>query len=109
MGEETPAAVQPRCLSGRVSGPHWYGGRTARVHLPSGQQWEYFDSEIPKKEIFQDVGDAAFRGGRQIYVRVGEAVFWIHTSGEVMVDMAIEAARLVARRLRDGQSNGDDS
>ena len=79
------------------------------VHLPSTLPWEHFDSEIPKKEIFQDVGDAAFRGGRQIYVRVSGAVFWIHTSGEVMVDMAIEAAKLVAGRLRDAQGGGEDS
>lgn len=72
---------------------------TLGVHVEATRPWEYFDSEIAKKEIFQSVGDAAFRGGRQIYVKAGERVFWIHTAGEVMVEMAVEAATIVAKRL----------
>jgi len=74
-------------------------GTTLGLHIATTQPWHSFDSEIAKKEIFHDVGDAAFRGGRQLYVRSGETVFWIHTAGEVMVGMALEAARLVAGRL----------
>ena len=70
--------------------------------MPLTTPWDYYDTEIPKKEVFADLGDAAFRSGRQIYVKFGETVFWIHTAGEVMVAPAIAAARLVLERLQEG-------
>ena len=75
-------------------------GTVLGLHVTKTMPWEGFDTEIEKKEIFDDLGEAAFRGGRQIYVRAGDdLVFWIHTAGEVMVDMAVRAARLVLGRL----------
>ena len=82
-------------------------GTVLGIHIPLGKSWEHFDSEIPKKETFTDLGDQAFRGGRQIYVKCGDTVFWIHTAGEVMVAPAVEAARLVLRRLQDDTPAGD--
>ena len=78
-------------------------GTTLGVHVAVEERWDYFDTEVPKKELFDDVGDAAFRGGRQIYVKAGETVFWIHTAGEVMVNMALDAARRVVRSLAAAQ------
>jgi hypothetical protein len=79
-------------------------GTVLGVHLSKTMPWEGFDHEIAKKELFDDLGDAAFRGGRQIYVKTGDCVFWIHTAGEVMVETAVEAARLVVGRLRGDAS-----
>ena len=75
-------------------------GTTLGVHVSNSLPWAGFEAEIEKKEIFDELGDAAFRGGRRIYVKSGDTVFWIHTAGEVMVDMAVQAARLVVPRLR---------
>ncbi|MGI9244888.1 MAG: hypothetical protein ACR2RV_29060, partial [Verrucomicrobiales bacterium] len=75
-------------------------GTVLGVHVPLSQGWDHFDSEISRKETFADLGDDAFRGGRQIYVKFGDTVFWIHTAGEVMVAPAVEAARLVLRRFQ---------
>ena len=74
-------------------------GTVLGVHVSKTMPWEEFDTEIVKKEIFENLGEAAFRGGRQIYVNAGDTVFWIHTAGEVMVKMAVDAAQLVADRL----------
>lgn len=72
------------------------------VHLSANTPWHYFDTEITKKETFEGIGDVAFRGDRQIYVKVGETTFWINTAGEVTINMALEAARLVVDRLSGG-------
>ena len=76
-------------------------GTVLGLHLSTSMAWDEFDSEIAKKEVFDDLGDSAFRGGRQIYVKAGETVFWIHTAGEVMVNMAVEAARAVLAQLAE--------
>lgn len=75
---------------------------TLGVHLSAHTPWHYFDTEILKKETFEGVGDAAFRGDRKIYVKAGKTTFWIHTAGEVTISMALDAARLVVDRLAEG-------
>jgi len=80
-------------------------GTTLGLNVSATLTWEHFDAEIPKKQIFEGVGDAAFRGSRQIYVKAGDVVFWIHTAGEVTIKMALEAANLVVRRLGEMESD----
>ncbi|MFT4548578.1 MAG: hypothetical protein ACI8XO_004899 [Verrucomicrobiales bacterium] len=74
-------------------------GTVIGVHLSKTLPWEGFEGELVKRETFADLGDDAFRSGRQLYVKQGEIVFWIHTGGEVMVAMAVEAARIVLANL----------
>ena len=82
-------------------------GTALGVHVSLDEGWEFYDSEIPKMEVIAGLGDAAFRGGRQIYVKYGDIVFWIHTAGEVMVAPAVDAARLVVARLQQDTPPGD--
>lgn len=82
-------------------------GTALGVHVSLDKGWDFYDSEIPKMEVIAGLGDAAFRGGRQIYVKCGDIVFWIHTAGEVMVAPAVDAARLVAARLQEDARPGD--
>jgi hypothetical protein len=78
------------------------------LHVSATIPWEQLDTQITKREVFDDVGDAAFRGARKIYVRAGDTVFWINTAGDVTIGMALEAARLVVGRLQPtGQASGE--